>query len=61
MNVCPKCNQEFNKKHAISRIDCSKICPLCGKKEAIDIAYSNGILNEKETIEILKLLEKLNE
>lgn len=61
MNICPKCNQKFNQRPAKSRIDGSEICPLCGHKEAIDIAYSNGVLNETETTEILKLLQDINE
>lgn len=59
--ICSKCNLEFNKKPTKSKIDGSEICPLCGQKEAIDIAYSNGILNESETTEILKLLQDINE
>ena len=34
--VCPICNMDYSKHHAISRIDNStEICPECGMKEAL--------------------------
>lgn len=46
MKVCPKCNQEYNGRPAISREDNeTPICPECGMLEAVDDLILSG---EKE-------------
>ena len=37
MEVCPKCEKEYFEPPALSRVDNkTRICPLCGTKEALD-------------------------
>lgn len=37
MRVCPRCGKEYSEPPAVSRADNkTKICPLCGTKEALD-------------------------
>lgn len=37
MDICPKCGKEYSEPPALSRADNqTKICPLCGTKEALD-------------------------
>lgn len=38
MRICPKCNKQYVEPPALSRIDNSEICSLCGTKEALDAA-----------------------
>ncbi len=38
MRICPKCNKQYAEPPALSRIDNSEICSLCGTKEALDAA-----------------------
>lgn len=39
MNICPRCGKEYSESPALSRVDNkTKICPLCGTKEALDAA-----------------------
>lgn len=47
--VCPKCGKTYTARPAISRFDNhTEICPLCGTREALDIA---GVAEaEKEEI-----------
>lgn len=45
--VCPKCGKTYTARPAISRFDNHKgICPLCGTREALDIA---GVAEETKT------------
>ena len=34
--VCPKCEQNYTDRPAVSRMDNSDICPECGQKEAME-------------------------
>lgn len=37
--VCPKCGKTYTARPAVSRFDNhTEICPLCGTREALDIA-----------------------
>ena len=48
--VCPKCGKTYSARPAISRFDNHlEICPLCGTREALDIA---GV-SETEKAEII--------
>lgn len=58
--ICPRCNKKFNAYPASSRIDNSDICPMCGHKEALQIAAEKGAISLKEVEEITKLLEEIN-
>lgn len=45
--VCPKCGKTYTARPAISRFDNQmEICPLCGTREALDIA---GVADETKT------------
>lgn len=37
MDICPRCGKEYSEPAALSRADNqTKICPMCGTKEALD-------------------------
>ena len=38
---CKRCGSEYNCRPAISRIDGSEICPLCGNIEAVEASDMN--------------------
>jgi len=48
MSICPKCGRKYNCPPAMSRIDNSEICPICGNLEAFQAA---GIRPPEEIIE----------
>lgn len=54
---CPKCNREFSERSAISRIDGSDICPLCGTKEAIDDAVKANMMTREDADTIIACVE----
>lgn len=54
--ICPKCKKEFNQPPAISRIDKSEICPMCGHREALEDAVNSGAMSKEEADEILEVL-----
>ena len=56
--ICPKCKEEFTLHPAISRKDGSKICPLCGSKEAIEISLEAGIISKEDAEETIKILKE---
>ena len=37
LTTCPKCGEQYSGRPAMSRIDNSSICPMCGYKEAVAI------------------------
>ena len=52
--ICPKCNKEFTTPPALSRVDNkTKICSLCGTKEALDIALNNGAMSKEDADNLL--------
>lgn len=58
--VCPKCGKTYTARPAISRFDNQmEICPLCGTREALDIA---GVADEtkKEIIAAVADYENKN-
>lgn len=55
--LCKRCNKEFNGYPAISRKDKSKICPLCGHREALEDSVSAGAMSYKHANEILDILK----
>lgn len=56
---CPKCGKNFTEPPAMSRIDNSSICPLCGNKEALDIAVQAGAMSKEEADKIIEKLSQL--
>lgn len=56
--ICPKCKEEFTLHPAISRKDGSKICPLCGSKEAIESSLEAGIISKEDAEETIKMLKE---
>ena len=59
MNTCPKCGKEFKEPPAKSRRDNSKICPLCGSKEALEDAVEFGAISREEAEEIVHRLSQV--
>lgn len=59
MNICPKCGKEFSCPPATSRIDNSAICPLCGNKEALDVAVEAGAISKEEADKAMEKLSQL--
>ena len=53
MRTCPICGRQYSAPPAMSRIDGSEICPVCGAAEALSIP---GISDDKKT-EIIKAIE----
>lgn len=59
--ICPKCNKEFTTPPALSRVDNkTKICSLCGTKEALDIALNNGAMSKEDADNILEKITNSN-
>jgi len=40
-SICPKCNKTYKDRPAISRDNKTKICSICGLKEAIEAFEKN--------------------
>lgn len=59
MNTCPKCEKEFTEPPAISRKDNSAICPLCGNREALEVAVEFGAMSKEEADDIINKLSQL--
>ena len=55
--ICPKCKKEFFESLAMSRIDKSEICPLCGHRDALEDSVSAGAMSYKHANEILDILK----
>lgn len=54
---CLKCGKEIKGGYAISRTDNkTRICSMCGYKEAMDAAVKFGAVSENEAEEILKAI-----
>lgn len=54
---CPKCGKEYTGKPALSRIDGSKICSICGSIEAMDaVGWSEE--DKNEVIEMMRQSEE---
>ncbi len=54
--ICPKCNKEYTKRSAISRIDNkTRICPTCGLYEAIESVakYNQGRKRKKYPVRLV--------
>ena len=59
--ICPKCGIEFKEHPALSRVDSkTKICSLCGTKEALDVAINNGAMKQDDANSILKMINKVS-
>lgn len=56
--VCPRCGNEYDRPPAMSRVDRSPICPMCGHKEALQIAVEHGIMDEAQMEEILGAIKE---
>ena len=54
MNTCPKCGRQYSAPPAMSRIDTSEICPVCGSIEGLEAV---GIEPTEELIEQLESAE----
>ena len=50
--TCPKCGKQYAERPAMSRIDSSPICAMCGYKEAV------AFLPDSMQEEILKLIKQ---
>ena len=56
--ICPKCGQTYTEHSATSRVDGSEICPMCGHREALEVAREAGVMTQEEMENILSVLEK---
>lgn len=50
--ICPKCDQSYTERPAISRADNSPICPDCGTREALD-AIGVSVEEQEKIISII--------
>lgn len=51
--------KEFTEPPATSRKDNSAICPLCGNREALEVAVEFGAMSKEEADEIINKLSQL--
>lgn len=58
-SVCPKCTGKYLGKPAISRVDGSNICPMCGHREALQASVDAGILNKKVADDMLDKIKEI--
>ncbi len=56
--ICPRCVSEDDRPPAMSRVDSSLICPMCGYKEALQTAVEHGIMDEAQMEEILGAIKE---
>lgn len=56
---CPKCGKIFNEPPAMSRVDNSPICSLCGSKEALEVAAKFGAISNEDVDVILEKISQL--
>ena len=57
--ICPRCGSEYDRPPAMSRVDSSLICPMCGYKEALQTAVEHGIMDEAQMEEILGAFKEI--
>jgi ribosome-binding protein aMBF1 (putative translation factor) len=58
--ICNKCGSEIVGQPAISRIDESLICPLCGTREALETSVKNGNMTRESAEEIINIVKEKN-
>lgn len=56
MKTCPRCGKRYKGHSAMSRVDGSEICSLCGSEEALNVVLEKGVISEDEKDSILKII-----